>query len=152
MAADTGFDLKSITVLEPPSSKLAEAGFSYMEKLAGFCDSNATGIEFMKGLQNELAWKSAGELAFFIAPIDRIKLPMGTPDFRSLFGGVSPPACATLRPPPSPLQKAGQWLFHAKRRFPLLNRRQHLLLSLQTIIPIKSFHAAFIRLCHECFL
>ncbi len=125
--AAAGFDLKSLAVLEPASSKLVEAGFSYMEKLAGFCNSNATGIEFMKSLQNELAWESAGELAFFIAPIDRMKLPMGTPDFRSLFGGVSPPACATLRPPPSPHQKAGQWLFRAKCSFPLLNRLSSLL-------------------------
>ena len=55
MVAAAGFDLKSIAVLEPASSKLVKAGFSYIEKLAGFCDSNATGIEFMKGLQNELA-------------------------------------------------------------------------------------------------
>ena len=74
MVAAAGFDLKSLAVLEPASSKLVEAGFSYMEKLAGFCNSNATGIEFMKILQNELAWESAGGLAFFIAPIDRIKL------------------------------------------------------------------------------
>ena len=127
MVAAAGFDLKSLAVLEPASSKLVEAGFSYMETLAGFWDSNPAGVEFMKGLQNELAWESAGELAFFIAPIDRIKLPMGTPDFRSLFGGVSPPACATLRPPPSPRQKAGQWLFRAKSSFPLLNRLSSLL-------------------------
>jgi hypothetical protein len=34
--------------------------------------------------------------------------PQRDPDFRSLFGGVSPPACATLRPPPRPRQKTGQ--------------------------------------------
>ena len=90
IVAAAGCDLKSLAVLEAASSKLVEAGFSYMEKLAGFCDSNATGIELIKSLQNELAWESAGELAFFIAPIDRMKLPMGTPDFRSLFGGVDP--------------------------------------------------------------
>ena len=127
MVAAAGFDLKSLAVLEPASSKLVEAGFSYMEKLAGFCDSNATGIEFMESLQNELAWESAGELAFFIAPIDRIQATLGIPDFRSLFGGGSPPACATLRPPPSPRQKAGQWLFRAKCSFPLLNRLSSLL-------------------------
>lgn len=108
MVATAGFDLKGIAILEPPSSKLVEAGFSYMETMAGFCESNATGIEFMKGLKNELAWKSASELAFFIAPIDRIQPNLGTPDFRSLFCGGSPPASATLRPPPSPRQKAGQ--------------------------------------------
>jgi hypothetical protein len=79
MVAAAGFDLKSLAILEPASSKLVEAGFSYIEKLAGFCDSNATGIEFMKGLQNEWAWKSAGELAFFIAPINRIQLALGPP-------------------------------------------------------------------------
>lgn len=61
-----------------------------MEKLAGFCNSNATGIEFMKSLQNELAWESAGELAFFIAPIDRIKLLMGTPIFARFLAGSLP--------------------------------------------------------------
>jgi hypothetical protein len=127
MVAAAGFDLKSLAVLEPASSKLVEAGFSYMETLAGFWDSNPAGVEFMKGLQNELTWESAGELAFFIAPIDRIQLALGTPDFRSLCGGASPPACATLRPPPSPRQKAGQWLFRAKCSFPLLNRRCSLL-------------------------
>ena len=127
MVAAAGFDLKSLAVLEPASSKLVEAGFSYMETLAGFWDSNPAGVEFMKGLQNELAWESAGELAFFIAPIDRIQLALGTPDFRSLFGGASPPAFATLRPPPSPRQKAGQWLFRAKCSFPLLNRLSSLL-------------------------
>lgn len=133
MVAAAGFDLKSIAVLEPASSKLVEAGFSYMETMAGFYDSNATGIEFMKGLKNELAWESAGELSFFIAPIDRIQLALGTPDFRSLFGGASPPACATLRPPPSPRQKAGQWLFRAKSSFPLLNRLSSLLNRRQQI-------------------
>ena len=127
MVAAAGFDLKSIAVLEPASSKLVEAGFSYMEKLAGFCDSNATGVEFMKGLQNKLAWESVGELAFFIAPIERIQRALGIPDFRSLFGGVFPPPFATLRPPPSPRQKAGQWLFRAKCSFPLLNRLSSLL-------------------------
>jgi len=127
MVAAAGFDLKSLAVLEPASSKLVEAGFSYMETLAGFWDSNPAGVEFMKGLQNELAWESAGELAFFIAPIDRIQATLGIPDFRSLFGGGSPPACATLRPPPSPRQKAGQWLFRAKCSFPLLNRLSSLL-------------------------
>jgi hypothetical protein len=81
----------------------------------------------MKSLQNELAWESAGELAFFIAPIDKIQLALGTPIFAPLFGGASPPACATLRPPPSPRQKAGQWLFRAKCSFPLLNRLSSLL-------------------------
>jgi len=127
MVAAAGFDLKSLAVLEPASSKLVEAGFSYMETLAGFWDSNPAGVEFMKGLQNELAWESAGELAFFIAPIDRIQATLGIPDFRSLFGGVSPPACATIRPPPSPHQKAGRWLFSAKCSFPLLNRLSSLL-------------------------
>ena len=127
MVAAAGFDLKSLAVLEPASSKLVEAGFSYMETLAGFWDSNPAGVEFMKGLQNELAWESAGELAFFIAPIDRIQATLGIPAFRSLFGGGSPPACATLRPPPSPHQKAGQWLFSAKCSFPLLNRLSSLL-------------------------
>jgi hypothetical protein len=135
MVAAAGFDLKSIAVLEPASSKLVEAGFSYMETMAGFYDSNATGIEFMKGLKNELAWESAGELAFFIAPIDRVQLALGTPDFRSLFGGASPPACATLRPPPSPRQKAGQWLFRAKSSFPLLNRLSSLLNRRQHLQP-----------------
>jgi hypothetical protein len=105
MVAAAGFDLKSIAVLEPASSKLVEAGFSYMETLAGFWDSNPAGVEFMKGLQNELACESAGELAFFIAPIERIQLALETPDFRSLFSGGPPPACATLRPPPSPAKK-----------------------------------------------
>jgi hypothetical protein len=91
MVAAAGFDLKSLAVLEPASSKLVEAGFSYMETMAGFGDSNPTGIEFMKGLKNNLACESAGKLAFFIALIDRIQLILGTPDFRSLFGGVSPP-------------------------------------------------------------
>jgi hypothetical protein len=77
----------------------------------------------MKGLKSEVA----GELAFFIAPIDRIQLALGTPDFRLLFGGASPPASATLRPPPSPRQKAGQWLFRAKSSFPLLNHLSSLL-------------------------
>jgi hypothetical protein len=81
----------------------------------------------MKGLQNKLAWESVGELAFFIAPIERIQRALGIPDFRSLFGGVFPPPFATLRPPPSPRQKAGQWLFRAKCSFPLLNRLSSLL-------------------------
>ena len=127
MVAAAGFDLKSIAVLEPASSKLVEAGFSYIETMAGFGDSNATGIEFMKGLKNELAWESAGELAFFIAPIDSIQSTLGTIDFRSLFGGDSPPASAPLRPPPSPRQKAGQSLFRVKCSFPLLNRLSSLL-------------------------
>jgi hypothetical protein len=93
----------------------------------------------MKGLKNELAWESAGELAFFIAPIDRIQLALGTPDFRSLFGGASPPASATLRPPPSPRQKAGQWLFRAKSSFPLLNRLSSLLNRRQHNIIQKKF-------------
>jgi hypothetical protein len=92
----------------------------------------------MKGLKNELAWESAGELSFFIAPIDRIQLALGTPDFRSLFGGASPPACATLRPPPSPRQKAGQWLFRAKSSFPLLNRLSSLLNRRQHGLQMKS--------------
>ena len=127
MVAAAGFDLKILAVFEPASAKLVEAGFSYMEKLAGFPGSNVAGVEFMKGLQNELAWESAGELAFFIAPIDRIQRALWIPDFRSLFGGVFPPAFATLRPPPSPRQKAGQWLFRAKCCFPLLNRLSSLL-------------------------
>jgi len=90
MVAAAGFDLKSIAVLEPESSKLVEAGFSYMETMAGFCDSNATGIEFMKGLKNELAWESAGELAFFIAPIDRFQLALGTPIFARFLAGALP--------------------------------------------------------------
>jgi len=135
MVAAAGFDLKSIAVLEPASSKLVEAGFSYMETMAGFCDSNATGVEFMKGLQNKLAWESVGELAFFIAPIERIQRALGIPDFRSLFGGVFPPPFATLRPPPSPRQKAGQWLFRAKCSFPLLNRLSSLLNRREHEIP-----------------
>ena len=105
MVAAAGFDLKSLAVLQPASSKLGEAGFSYMKTLAGFRDSNPAGVEFLKGLQNELACDSAGELAFFIAPIDRIQLALETPDFRSLFGGGPHPACATLRPPPSTAKK-----------------------------------------------
>lgn len=62
MVAAAGFDLKNLAVFEPSGSKLAEASFSYMESL--------------------------GELAFFIAPIDRMKLALAPPDFRSLFGGV----------------------------------------------------------------
>ena len=40
MVATAGFDLKSLAVLEPASSKLVETSFSYMEKLAGVWDSN----------------------------------------------------------------------------------------------------------------
>jgi hypothetical protein len=72
MVAATGFYLKSLAVLKPASSKLVEVGFPYMETLAGFWNSNPAGVEFLQGLQNELARESAGELAFFIAPIDRI--------------------------------------------------------------------------------
>lgn len=72
MIAAAGFYLKSLAILEPASSKLVEAGFPYMETLAGFWNSNPAGVEFLQGLQNELARESAGELAFFIAPIDRI--------------------------------------------------------------------------------
>ena len=111
MVAAAGFDLKSLAVLEPASSKLVEAGFSYMETLAGFWDSNPAGVEFMKGLQNELACESAGELAFFIAPIDRIQLALGTPDFRSLIGGASPPASS--EPPP----KSGSMVISHKMQF-----------------------------------
>jgi hypothetical protein len=39
----------------------------------------------MKGLKNELAWESAGELMFFIAPIDRIQLVLAS-------------SCRTTRP------------------------------------------------------
>ena len=117
MVAAAGFDLKSIAVLEPASSKLVEAGFSYIETMAGFGDSNATGIEFMKGLKNELAWESAGELAFFIAPIDSIQSTLGTIDFRSLFGGDSPPglryAPASSEPPP----KSGSRVISRKIQF-----------------------------------
>ena len=87
MVAAAGFDLKGLAVLEP-ASELVEAGFSEMETLAGFWDSTAIGVEFMKGLQDELTWESAGELVFFIAPIGRIQRALETPDFRSLFGGA----------------------------------------------------------------
>ena len=141
MVAAAGFDLKSLAVLEPASSKLVETSFSYMEKLAGVWDSNPDRVEFLKGSQNELARESAGELAFFIAPIDRIQAALGPPDFRSLFGGATPPACATLRPPPSPCQKAGQWLFRAKCSFPLLKRLSSLLnRRRQAFLPLRRQH------------
>jgi hypothetical protein len=135
MVAAAGFDLKSIAVLEPASSKLVEAGFSYIEKLASFCDSNATGIEFMKGLKNELAWESAGELAFFIAPIDRIQLALGTPIFARFLAGALP------RPPlrsgllRAPAKKRVNGYFAPKSSFPLLNRLSSLLNRRQHTIP-----------------
>lgn len=69
----TGVDLKSRAVFEPTGSKLVEAGFSYMEKTAGFVSGNASGIEFKESLLNEMEWESVGELAFFMAPIQRIQ-------------------------------------------------------------------------------
>ncbi len=67
-----------------------------MKTLAGFCDSNPAGVEFMKSLQNELAWESAGEFACFIASIATIQRVLWIPDFRSICGGAStPPVCAT---------------------------------------------------------
>lgn len=90
MVATAGFDLKSLAVLKPASSKLVEASFSYMETLAGFWDLNQAGVEFMKSLQNELAWESAGKLAFFIAPIYKIQLAFGTPIFARFLAGSLP--------------------------------------------------------------
>jgi hypothetical protein len=56
MVVPAGFDLNRLTVSESVSSK-GRVSFSYKERLAGFCDSQATGTEFMKCLQNELAWE-----------------------------------------------------------------------------------------------
>ena len=44
-----------------------------MEKTAGFVSGNASGIEFKESLLNEMEWESVGELAFFMAPIQRIQ-------------------------------------------------------------------------------
>ena len=52
---------------------------------AGFWDSNRVGVEFMKGLQNELAWESAGRLVFFIVSMDRIPLTLERCDFYPLL-------------------------------------------------------------------
>jgi hypothetical protein len=42
--------LKSLAVLEPASSKLGDAVFSQMEMLAGFWDSNPSGVYFFEKL------------------------------------------------------------------------------------------------------
>ena len=55
-----GFDLKSLAVLEPASSKLREAGFSQMEMLAGFWDSNPAGVYFFEKLAERIGMELGG--------------------------------------------------------------------------------------------
>jgi hypothetical protein len=94
----------------------------------------------MKGLKNELAWESAGELAFFIAPIDRIQLALGTPIFARFLAGALP------RPPlrsgllRAPAKKRVNGYFAPKSSFPLLNRLSSLLNRRQHPIPPPARH------------
>jgi hypothetical protein len=52
--------LKSLAVLEPASSKLGEAGFSQMEMLAGFWDSNLAGVYFLEKLSERIGMGLGG--------------------------------------------------------------------------------------------
>ena len=122
-----GVDVECLAVSEPAGAKLVEAGFAYMEELAGLGGIDVAGVEVLEGLLDEVEGMAVDELALFISAIDRIQGRLGIPIFaRFLAGSLPRPALRSglLR---APAKKRVKCDFHAKCTFPLLFRLSSLL-------------------------
>ena len=127
LVAAAGVDVECLAVSEPAGAKLVEAGFAYMEELAGLGGIDVAGVEVLEGLLDEVEGMAVEELALFISAIDRILGRLGIPIFaRFLAGSLPRPALRSglLR---APAKKRVKCDFHAKCTFPLLFRLSSLL-------------------------
>ena len=127
LVAAAGVDVECLAVSEPAGAKLVEAGFAYMEELAGLGGIDVAGVEVLEGLLDEVEGMAVEELALFISAIDRILGRLGMPIFaRFLAGSLPRPALRSglLR---APAKKRVKCDFHAKCTFPLLFRLSSLL-------------------------
>ena len=127
LVAAAGVDVECLAVSEPAGAKLVEAGFAYMEELAGLGGIDVAGVEVLEGLLDEVEGMAVDELALFISAIDRILGRLGIPIFARFLAGAFPrPALRSglLR---APAKKRVKCDFHAKCTFPLLFRLSSLL-------------------------
>lgn len=139
LVAAAGVDVECLAVSEPAGAKLVEAGFAYMEELAGLGGIDVAGVEGLEGLLDEVEGMAVDELALFISAIDRILGRLGIPIFaRFLAGSLPRPALRSglLR---APAKKRVKCDFHAKCTFPLLFRFSSLLNRRGQFFPILVF-------------